>query len=84
MKYRGRGFCYELYLIILCWFNEKTFNIVVCIFICIIFFYLKKIKVLFDFIEFKFFFGIFLKEIFIVVFDDFFDVLVEMFKMDFI
>lgn len=51
---------------------------------CIIFFYLKKIKVLFDFIEFKFFFGIFLKEIFIVVFDDFFDVLVEMFKMDFI
>lgn len=60
------------------------FNIVICIFMCIIFFYLKKIKVLFDFIEFKFFFGIFLKEIFIVVLDDFFDVLVEMFKMDFI
>lgn len=60
------------------------FNIVICIFMFIIFFYLKKIKVLFDFIEFKFFFGIFLKEIFIVVLDDFFDVLVEMFKMDFI
>lgn len=60
------------------------FNIVICIFMCFIFFYFKKIKVLFDFIEFKFFFGIFLKEIFIVVLDDFFDVLVEMFKMDFI
>lgn len=58
------------------------FNVVTCIFMCITFSHLKKIKALPDFIEFKSFPGTPLKEIFIAASDDLLDVLAEMLKMD--